>query len=190
MNAGGGVGFTCFCGSGGKYSSGCLGRFGVTPGELLGRISGVIITTSSVWFFCAALLLNSRPRIGISPMPGIFCIVEFMVLFINPAIANVWPLFNSSSVSVRRVLSAGIRNPFKVIALLKSSVLTSGRTFRWTRSPTTVGVKVRRTPNSLNTTVIEVPPPEGCAIGIGNSPPARKLASLPLSATRFGSARL
>ena len=32
--------------------------------------------------------------------------------------------------------------------------------------------------------------PEPWAIGIGNSPPARKLASLPLSATRFGSARL
>ena len=32
--------------------------------------------------------------------------------------------------------------------------------------------------------------PEPCAIGTGNSPPARKLASLPLSATRFGSARL
>ena len=33
-------------------------------------------------------------------------------------------------------------------------------------------------------------PPPAWAIGIGNSPPARKLASLPLSATRFGSARL
>ena len=32
--------------------------------------------------------------------------------------------------------------------------------------------------------------PEPCATGTGNSPPARKLASLPLSATRFGSARL
>src|SRR6476659_8183099 len=31
----------------------------VTPDELLARISGVIITTSSVRFFCAALLLNS-----------------------------------------------------------------------------------------------------------------------------------
>src|SRR3954462_7674554 len=32
--------------------------------------------------------------------------------------------------------------------------------------------------------------PEPWAIGIGISPPARKLASLPLSATRFGSARV
>ena len=42
-----------------------------------------------------------------SPMPGIFCSVEFIVLFISPAMANVWPLCSSSSVSVRRVLSAG-----------------------------------------------------------------------------------
>ena len=38
-----------------------------------------------------------------SPMPGIFCSVEFIVLFISPAIANVWPSCSSSSVSVRRV---------------------------------------------------------------------------------------
>ena len=37
-------------------------------------------------------------------------------------------------------------------ALAKSSVLTSGRTLRCTRSPLTVGVKFRRTPNSLNWT--------------------------------------
>ena len=58
------------------YGSTRRGRFEVTPGELFGRISGVIITTSSVWSFCAALLLNSKPRIGMSPMPGIFCIVD------------------------------------------------------------------------------------------------------------------
>ena len=34
-------------------------------------------------------------------------------------------------------------------ALAKSSVLTSGRTFRCTRLPLTIGVKFRRTPNSL-----------------------------------------
>ena len=30
----------------------------------------------------------------------------------------------------------------------------------------------------------------GCTTGKGNSPPARKLASLPLTATRLGSARI
>src|SRR5205814_7266001 len=87
LNAGAGIGTSFFIESGGKYGSTSFGRFGVTPGELLARISGVIITTSSVWFLCAALLLNSRPRIGMSPMPGIFCIVEFIVLFIKPAMA-------------------------------------------------------------------------------------------------------
>ena len=48
-----------------------------------------------------------------SPMPGIFCIVEFIELLIRPAIANVWPSSSSTSVSVRRVLSAGIRNPLQ-----------------------------------------------------------------------------
>src|SRR4051812_22977817 len=45
-------------------------------------------------------------------------------------------------------------------------------------------------PYSLYWTVIATLPLPPCAIGIGYSPPARKLASLPLSATRFGSARL
>jgi len=91
---------------------------------------------------------------------------------------------------VRRVLSAGIRKPLRTTAFEKSSVLTSGRTFRWTRSPVTIGVKFKRTPNSLYWTLMAIVLPEPCAIGIGISPPARKLASLPLSATRFGSARL
>jgi hypothetical protein len=47
-----------------------------------------------------------------SPIPGIFCIVEFSVLFISPAMANVWPSWSSTSVSVRRVESAGTRKPF------------------------------------------------------------------------------
>jgi hypothetical protein len=53
-----------------------------------------------------------------------------------------------------------------------------------------VGVKFRRTPNSLNWTLTALVPADPWTIGMGNSPPARKLASLPLSATRFGSARL
>ena len=125
-----------------------------------------------------------------SPIPGTFCIDLFIVLFIRPAIANVCPFCSSSSVSVRRVDSAGMRNPCSVIALVKSSVLTSGRTFRCTRSPFTCGVKFRRMPNSFHMIVTATPAPPGCATGIGISPPARKLASLPLSATRFGSARL
>ena len=46
--AGAGVGTTFFCSIGGRYGSVIVGRFGVTPGESLRRISGVIMTTSSV----------------------------------------------------------------------------------------------------------------------------------------------
>ena len=46
-----------------------------------------------------------------SPMPGILRIVLVRVLFIRPAIANVWPSRSSTSVSVRRVDSAGTRKP-------------------------------------------------------------------------------
>ena len=72
-----------------------------------------------------------------SPMPGIFCIVDCIWLFIRPAIANVCPLRSSISVSVRRVDSAGMRKPLNTTALPKSSVLTSGLTLRCTRSPLT-----------------------------------------------------
>ena len=93
-------------------------------------IVGVIMTTSSVWFFWCALLLKSRPRIGMSPMPGILLIVLVSVLFIRPAMANVCPSRSSTSVSVRRVDSAGTRKPSMTTALAKSSELTSGLTLR------------------------------------------------------------
>ena len=126
-----------------------------------------------------------------SPMPGIFDICEVSVLFISPAMANVCPSCSSTSVCVRRVEMAGTRKPSMVSALAKSSELTSGATFSLTRSvPTMVGVKVRRTPNSLNWIVTELRSPPPCTTGYGYSPPARKLASLPFSAIRFGSARL
>src|SRR5229473_753762 len=67
--------------------------------------------------------------------------------------------------------------------------LTSGATFRLTRSPMIVGVMARLMPNCLYWTVIVlVRPPCGTRIGI--SPPARKLAVSPDIATRFGSARI
>ena len=87
-----------------------------------------------------------------SPMPGILRIALVTVLFIRPAMANVWPSRSSTSVSVRRVDQRRDRGSLRaMIALVKSSALTSGRTFRLIRSPpSTVGVKFRRTPNSLN----------------------------------------
>jgi len=47
-NAGGGMSIDFFSGMGCRNCSWTRGRFGVTPFELRGRISGVIITTSSV----------------------------------------------------------------------------------------------------------------------------------------------
>ena len=107
--------------------------------------------------------------------------------------ANVCPSRSSTSVSVRRVESAGTRKPStRRRRCAKSSELTSGLTLRLIRSPPrTVGVKFRRTPNSLNMIVTELrAAAPACTTGYGNSPPARKLASLPLIAIRFGSARL
>src|SRR2546430_7755247 len=45
-------------------------------------------------------------------------------------------LFPYTTLFRSRVLSAGMRKPCRETALLKSSVLTSGLTFRCTRSPT------------------------------------------------------
>ena len=70
--------------------------------------------------------------------------------------------------------------------LLVSSWLTSGSIFMLIRPPpSTVGVKARPTPYFLNSMAIW---PSAPGTGTGNSPPARKLAVSPDSATRFGSA--
>src|SRR4030043_812161 len=54
----------------------------------------------------------------------------------------------------------------------------------------TVGEKLSPTPKGLYSIVIVTPPaPEDWGTGIGNSPPARKLALFPLKVIRVGSAR-
>jgi len=72
------------------------------------------------------------------------------------------------------------------------SWLTSGRICRLRRvGDITVGTTARLTPNVLNSTVIVVWPLFTLpATGIGNSPPARKLAVSPDRAVRLGSARM
>src|ERR1700691_1295766 len=52
------------------------------------------------------------------------------------------------------------------------------------------GVNLNLTPNSLNEMLTAVEPCPGWTMGKGNSPPARKLASLPFTAIKFGSARI
>ena len=117
-------------------------------------------------------MIGSLLRIGIA------AVSSCLMLSSRPAIANDCPSRSSTSVSARRVVSAGMRKPSSVMPLAKSSALTSGRTFRRMTSPAMVGLKFRRMPNSLNTTVTA--PVAPCTTGTGNSPPARKLASWPL----------
>ncbi|MNP43583.1 hypothetical protein D3C76_1374090 [compost metagenome] len=92
-------------------------------------------------------------------------------------------------VSVRRTVSAGTNVPAMFTALVKSSSLTSGATFKTMRFlPMTVGVRVRRIPNSLySMDTLSLP---ALGTGIGTSPPARKLALCPLRATRLGRAKV
>src|SRR5580693_6354299 len=52
------------------------------------------------------------------------------------------------------------------------------------------GVNLNLTPNSLKEMLTAVKPCPGWTMGKGNSPPARKLASLPFTAIKFGSARI
>src|ERR1700674_5850229 len=52
------------------------------------------------------------------------------------------------------------------------------------------GVNLSLTPNSLNEMLTAVKPWPGWTMGKGNSPPARKLAFLPFTAIKFGSARI
>ena len=101
--------------------------------------------------------------------------------------AKLWPLPSSTVVSARLVASAGITRPPMLIAPLSERSLTSGRTLRLIRlALSTVGVNARLMPNSLNSISRPLSP---LSIGIGNSPPARKLAVSPESAVRLGSAR-
>ena len=117
-------------GPGGRNGSGYF-RFGVgCPGTIGWTTCGVTTITSSFLLRFKLLLVNSFPRIGISPMPGIFCICSVTRLSIKPAIAKLCPSVKLMSDSTRLVASAGITNPCSVKAFVKSSELTSGLTFR------------------------------------------------------------
>src|SRR6266446_9898414 len=104
---------------------------------------------------------------------------------------KLWPFLNSTTVSAWRVAMAGSRNPLMVTALVKSSELTSGKTFnRMVLSSSMVPVNSSFTPKGLNCTETVVWPAAPVTTGYGNSPPARKRAGSPLAASRSGSARI
>ena len=95
-------------------------------------------------------------------------------------------------VSIRRVASAGMRKPDRVTPLAGSSIETSGLTcslmvlfggdLRLERQPDAELAEHDRSSTR------QLAPP--CTTGTGNSPPTRKLASLPSLVTRFGSASI
>ncbi len=124
-----------------------------------------------------------------SPRPGNLFTCELLVVLIKPLMTKLSPSPSDTLVSVRRMVSAGTVVPAMFTALAKSSSLTSGATFSAMRSrPMMVGVSVRRMPNSLYSIDTLSLPELGTGIGI--SPPARKLALCPFSATRLGRARV
>ena len=87
-------------------------------------------TISSVLLFCATLALEKIAQNRDVPESRNLVQMSVTRLSIRPAITKLWPSCSSNSVSALRVLSAGTVKPEIVKALVKSSVLTSGATFR------------------------------------------------------------
>src|SRR3984957_15689314 len=102
---------------------------------------------------------------------------------------KLWPSRSSTVVEASRTVSAGTEMPAAIATeWVGSSWLTFGLMTRLMMpSRSTVGVKARPTPYFLYSTVIA---PSEPGTGMGYSPPARKLAVSPDSATRLGCARL
>src|SRR6202158_159340 len=130
-------------------------------------------------------------------MPLICCLVFSWIM---PAKANDPPDGISTVVSARRVLIEGMVNVWvepgtaRVNALSVDRSDTSVITLRLMRpSDSTTGVKTRLTPNFLKSTCAwqtggDLVVSHDNPLGIGNSPPATKLAVSPEIAVRFGSA--
>src|SRR5271156_6835387 len=131
-------------------------------------------------------------------MPGIPLTACLVCCWIRPAIAMEPPDGISSVVSARRGLTEGTEIPLMLIELSLETSDTSVITRRLIRpSLSTIGVKLSEMPNFLKAidgahcpidpaaVVVQVTP-----VGIGNSPPAMKVADSPEMAVRFGSARV
>jgi hypothetical protein len=104
-----------------------VGKVGTSSG-LSGRTRrGVMSTISSVCSARVALLLKSAPMIGSLPRIGIAAASSCEALSSSPAIANDCPSRNSTSVSARLVVSAGIRKPESVILLVQRAHLRANR---------------------------------------------------------------
>ena len=123
---------------------------------------------------------------------GSLVIASVSRLSISPATTKLWPSPSSTLVSARRVASAGNQEAAErhAVGEIDASKLPGFRCSLMVLFAVITGVNRRRMPNSLNWTVTAPAFPPPCRTGTGNSPPTRKLASLPLVVTRFGSARI
>src|SRR5882724_9129182 len=157
-------------------------------------MKGVTITISSVWLLTKSRLRNSEPSTGSCERPGKPLMACLVCSWIKPAIAIAPPEGISRVVSARRVLIEGTEIPVMLIELSSETSVATRRLIR--PSLSTTGVKLREMPNFLNETDgAHCPtPPTAVAlwhvtpVGIGNSPPAMKVADSPEMAVRFGSA--
>jgi len=130
--------------------------------------------------------LKNAPMIGRSPSSGTLSTLDSVLRLTSPPMTKLSPSPSSTVVSARRVTMAGTVAPLIVMPRLKSRSLASGATFSAMRfSDRMVGDTVKPMPKGLYSMVVE---PNACGTGIGISPPARKLALWPESATRLGSA--
>src|ERR1700722_18914662 len=182
------------CGSGGvAYQTSRSGRAFCATAR---TTNGVTSNISSVWLLTKSRLRNSAPSTGNCDRPGRPLMACLVWSWISPAIAIEPPEGISSVVSARRGLIEGTVSPLMVIELSFETSDTSVIPRREMRpSVSTIGVKLSEMPNFLNATDGEhgpVPPPAAdwqvTPVGIGNSPPAMKVADSPEIAVILGSA--
>src|SRR5262249_47483621 len=129
---------------------------------------------------------NRAPRMGRSPRSGTLSMVERILSDKRPAIAKLCPSRRRTVVPLSRWTRPGTVALARRSPIEKSMSETAVCSLSWmVSSASTNGVKRSWTPNFLNSTEMT---PNACGIGIGNSPPARKVASWPDSATSVGSA--
>src|SRR6185295_14572884 len=102
---------------GGRNRLGLVGSGGTSSGSSGCTSRGVISTINSVRSIRSDLLLKKLPMIGRRLKIGTSAEDSCVRLSSRPAITNDWPSRSSTSVSARRVDSAGIRKPDKVMPL-------------------------------------------------------------------------
>ena len=157
------------------------------PASAGSMITGVTITTSSVLVLVSSRLLNSTPRIGICERPGTRDMFSRARSSISPAMTKLCPSASSTSVSMRRLASAGMLKPDRTTPLARSMVETSGLTcILMVLRAVTRGRNVSLMPNSRNMIVTAPALAPPCTTGTGNSPPTWKARLLAIGSHQIG----